>query len=778
MPANPRTTKKLLIVLALLALGLTSIVLEVQEPRPAQAHHLCGNTGSPYGPFDLQTYEDGNYKTTYARSMELAGFNQLVPDRPGFALPALEGHHASPYIPPVLLKAIAWIESGWAQASYDPPVQYGQVGPVLSSHDCGYGIMQVTSGMQNVSGVPNLDQAMIGGHYAFNIARGARILAEKWNGAPEFRPVVGSRNSQIIEDWYYALWSYNGFASKNHPLSHDPNRPPYLCNGTQPRGSYPYQELVFGCVTHPPVRGGVPLWPAQSVHLPNLADPAFGGLANWDAFNSCAFSLQCASMNIPTPNPWHVDPTVPSVPREQVIGVPTVALSAGSLSLSALPGGESLATGLTIANAGSGVLNWRARTSASWLRISRLQGVSLGSDLGATQSVISVQASAAGLPAGTHGAEITIESLYAHGTPVSIPVSFYVSVQAGVMLTGDFTGDGMSDAVLPCCTDYMTLWFARPSTIFGVSTFRPWPGYGLTLGTWQTGDFNADGKTDLIHLLNSDYVRTWLSNGDGTFSVGFFSPGPGYWIDGGSWHSGDINGDGRTDLMHLLPGDYIRPWLSNGDGSFSVGHFSPGAGYWIEGGAWRSGDFNGDGKTDLTHFLPGGYVRPWLSNGDGSFSVGLFSPGPGYWTEGGTWHVGDFNGDYKTDFLHMLPSDYIRPWLSNGDGSFTVGFFSPGPGYWLQGGSWQLGDFNGDGRSDLVHLLPGDYVRPWLSDGTGSFNVGFFSPRPGYSIPSGSWHSGDFNGDRRTDLIHRCCHYVNVWISAGGGSFTVDAFNP
>ena len=58
-------------------------------------------------------------------------------------------------IPPVLLKAIAWIESGWAQASYDPPVQYGQVGPVLSSHDCGYGIMQVTSGMQNVSGVPN-----------------------------------------------------------------------------------------------------------------------------------------------------------------------------------------------------------------------------------------------------------------------------------------------------------------------------------------------------------------------------------------------------------------------------------------------------------------------------------------------------------------------------------------------------------------------------------------------------------------------------------------------
>ena len=173
---------------------------------------------------------------------------------------------------------------------------------------------------------------MIGGHYAFNIARGARILAEKWNGAPEFRPIVGSRNTQIIEDWYYALWSYNGFASKNHPLSHDPNRPPYLCNGTQPRGNYPYQELVFGCVTHPPVRGGVQLWPAQEVQLPNLADPAFGGLANWDAFNSCAYNLQCSSMNIPTPNPWHSDPTTPAAPREQVIGAPTLSLSTGSIS--------------------------------------------------------------------------------------------------------------------------------------------------------------------------------------------------------------------------------------------------------------------------------------------------------------------------------------------------------------------------------------------------------------------------------------------------------------
>src|SRR5438034_136767 len=242
------TTLPLLSLVALLlALGGGS--------RPTSAHHLCGSTGSPLGAFDFQTYEAADYRNAYARAMELAGFNQLFPENGTFALPGVEGVQPSPYMPPVLLKSIAWLESGWAQASYDPPVQYGQVGPVLSSHDCGYGIMQITSGMQNVSGVPTLDQAMIGGHYAFNIARGARILADKWNAAPEFRPVVGSRNSQIIEDWYYALWAYNGFAFKNHPRNPDYAwpRPAYDCGSAR---SYPYQELILGCAQNPPARGG------------------------------------------------------------------------------------------------------------------------------------------------------------------------------------------------------------------------------------------------------------------------------------------------------------------------------------------------------------------------------------------------------------------------------------------------------------------------------------------------------------------------------------------
>ncbi len=420
---------------AIAVLAFALFALLGTRTEPARAHHLCPNTGSPLGAFPFDTYEDGNYRTTYARTFELAGLNQLFPDLPSFALPQMEtglrsagsSQLRSPYIPPALLKAIAWIEAGWAQADYSVP--YGAVGPVLASHDCGYGLMQVTTGMQNVSGVPNVDQAMIGGHYAFNIARGARILVDKWNHMPEYRPIVGSRDPTVIEHWYFAVWAYNGFAFKNHPLnpSFNPARAPYSCGPLNDglghdRTQYPYQELVFGCMAHPPVINGVPLWTPQAVRLPDLSNSTFSGplsLANWDA---CAYSLQCAAMDIPTPSPYHRDGTTLSITRSQVIGSPSLALSRSSISLTSVPPTLSATTSLTVSNAGSGVLSYRIISSASWLRLSRHQGVALGSDLGGTASVTQVTANTSGLAPGRHTAQITIDSPLTAGAPRVVPV--------------------------------------------------------------------------------------------------------------------------------------------------------------------------------------------------------------------------------------------------------------------------------------------------------------------------------------------------------------------
>ena len=417
------------------AVSLSAVVIALlavaARPSPTQASHSCSATGSPLGPFDLEAYEATNWKTTYGRTFDLAGNNQLLHDKAAFALPKLErgsraagsGTLTGGYIPPALLKAIAWIESGWAMADYSVP--YGGVGAPLLSHSCAYGVSQVLSGMQNFSGVPSLDQAMIGSHYAFNVARGAEILADKWNAAPEFRPLIGTRDPTRIENWYYAVWSYHGWTYTNHPKNsvYSSSRPAYLCNGTQPRSNYPYQELVFGCVKNPPVVGGQRLWDPIPLTLPNLSGSAFS-LANW---TSCSSSYNCAGMDISTPSPSHVDPSTPSGSRAAVLFSPTISPYSTSLNLIASPGSSGPQTSVTIANTGSGILSWRAKTSASWLQIVDRQGISLGSNIGTRNSKVTVKANPSGLAEGTYYASLIIESGWATNGPRTIQVKLTVS---------------------------------------------------------------------------------------------------------------------------------------------------------------------------------------------------------------------------------------------------------------------------------------------------------------------------------------------------------------
>jgi hypothetical protein len=190
----------------------------------------------------------------------------------------------------------------------------------------------------------------------------------------------------------------------------------------------------------------------------------------------------------------------------------------------------------------------------------------------------------------------------------------------------------------------------------------------------------------------------------------------------------DLNGDGREDFASPNLAGGFDVVLSTGDGKYAapVPYSLPG-GSDIEGSV-LTGDFNGDGKADL---VAGGYpdnaLHLFLNNGSGGFIHKAAFPNwpanPGY-----TAVVGDFNHDNRMDVaFEDKTGSFVTVWFGNGKSGFTVG---PTSRIALPEGSvcdnyLGMGDFDGDGRADLI--CQGIFFEDFpvlYGDGAGHFVAG------------------------------------------------------
>ncbi|MFJ6820686.1 FG-GAP-like repeat-containing protein [Streptomyces niveus] len=249
------------------------------------------------------------------------------------------------------------------------------------------------------------------------------------------------------------------------------------------------------------------------------------------------------------------------------------------------------------------------------------------------------------------------------------------------------------------------------------------------------------------------------------------------------WSSGtairhDYNADGRSDMgdwYDYADGhDAIHSFLTNSDGTFKAPMTGWTVGpdqWWVKNMKRVTGDFNGDGISDVAAFY--GYddgsvaFFTWPGKGDGSFDKPFSS-----WGSSGSWNFdrttlysGDFNGDGRDD---------IGAWYDYADGHDALwtfaanvkgGFGSPLSSWSSPSGSWNtaadkpaIGDFNGDGRDDLA-------VFHTYADGSEKFWTFNTAPTGAFKNPVGSWtstgwgdwerttiHAGDFDGDGRDDI--------------------------
>lgn len=172
---------------------------------------------------------------------------------------------------------------------------------------------------------------------------------------------------------------------------------------------------------------------------------------------------------------------------------------------------------------------------------------------------------------------------------------------------------------------------------------------------------------------------------------------------------GDFNGDGKADLAIADQGSSnVFVLLGNGAGGFAA---APGSPFNTEGAnPWSVavGDFNGDGKSDLAIANEGfglavhGTVAVLLNDGAGGFAADQGSPFPA----GASpicIAVGGINQNLEARLLATANDDdaTVTVLLNNGTGFFTA---APGSPFvvGLFPSSVTVGDFNGDGESDLA----------------------------------------------------------------------------
>jgi len=217
---------------------------------------------------------------------------------------------------------------------------------------------------------------------------------------------------------------------------------------------------------------------------------------------------------------------------------------------------------------------------------------------------------------------------------------------------GSFDTGGTEDLVARDSSGKLWLYPGTGKGTLGARTLIGTGGWnGMRLIT-AVGDINGDGHVDLVAADSSG--RLWLYPGTGKGT-----PGSRKLIGTRGWNGitaltgiGDLNGDGRNDLIARDSSGKL--WFYPGTGKGAPGTRS------LIGGGWNIvaqflavGDTTGDGVPDLETFGPDTYREP---------SSTVVPPGAGSVNENAMWvYPGNGHGAFRS---HI--DDYGQWWSLNG----------------------------------------------------------------------------------------------------------------
>jgi gliding motility-associated-like protein len=330
---------------------------------------------------------------------------------------------------------------------------------------------------------------------------------------------------------------------------------------------------------------------------------------------------------------------------------------------------------------------------------------------------------------------------------------FTVGTTPEVVVTSDFNGDGNVDfGAVNLNSNNISIRLGNGSGGFSSPAVAE-VSVGNEPQSLAIGDLNGDGNPDFVTCnKNDNSVSIRLGDGLG----GFTSPTVAEISVGNGPEGlvlGDFNGDGNIDLAAANNfGNDISIRLGNGLGGFTsptVAEISVGSG--PEGLVLA--DFNGDGNVDLAAANRlGNDVSIRLGDGLGGFSSPS-TPEIAVGVQPTRLAIGDFNLDGNLDFAASNSVDNnVSIRLGDGAGGFT----SPAIPEIVLGTAPEgliIADFDGDGNPDLAGAnFSDDNVSIRLGDGSASFTSPPTSELVVGRFPR-SVAAGDFNGDGKADLV-------------------------
>jgi hypothetical protein len=364
------------------------------------------------------------------------------------------------------------------------------------------------------------------------------------------------------------------------------------------------------------------------------------------------------------------------------------------------------------------------------------------------------------------------------------PVTYSLGSQPGALALADVSGDGKIDVIAADSTGLDVLLGKGDGTLGALRTFPA----GGSLSSVTIADFNSDGKPDVAAAnAASGGVSLFVGNGDGTFqNVRTIL------LTGGSIAlstvTGDFNRDGKPDLIVAFsPSDPTQPGgvavlLGKGDGTFQAPSNIMLPGPIIQqiigsaaSAALAVGDFNSDGKLDLVTAIQGArsnQVVVLLGNGDGTFRAPTLTSTS---TSPPMIAVTDLNGDGKPDLVladccGLSEASYL---FGNGDGTFQAEAQFPS-------GSNPRGlavaDFNGDGKPDLAVI--GQVTSPQYGTLSVMINFGFSTSTTTATTTTASPVSATFSPNAQSVTLSATVTSNSTPVSGGTVTFTVLGATP